>query len=67
MAIVLFEVLKAVHHSTGVPRVLDKTLPDHFKASSIDPHEDWEPVMSSYLETTRYSALSIDLVLEASS
>lgn len=37
--------------STGVPRILDKTVPPHLKASS-EPESEWNH-FASYLETAR--------------
>lgn len=46
---------------SGVPRVLDDTLPDHFKLPEMDGKNTWDPAFSTYLETTRYASLSVSL------
>lgn len=52
------------HHAflvrfSGVPRVLDGTLPDHFKLPEMDGEDTWDPAFFTYLETTRCASLSI--------
>lgn len=60
----LSSTLETDHHAflvrfSGVPRVLDGTLPDHFKLPEMDGEVTWDPAFSTYLETTRCASLSI--------